>query len=140
VNPGLIQTGEGATIFYHNNSILRGVSISVGTKDAASEESMKKKMNKRSVQSQSADAWKRLFGDALVENDPILLSTRLRDAKNAIMDRIEDSMRTASQSERRLLLTALNTLVELQRVACSDRTFDERPRNEDSFREARSAA
>jgi hypothetical protein len=97
------------------------------------------KMNKRPVQSHSVDAWKRLFGDALAENDPILLNARLRDAKNAIMDRIEDSMRTASQSERRLLLTALNTLVELQRVAWSERPHEEQTHGEDRFRAARAA-
>jgi len=98
------------------------------------------KTNKRPVQSRSADAWKRLFGDALTENDPIRLSVRLRDAKNAIMDRIEDSMRTASQSERRLLLTALNTLLELQRIACPERTREKRPHGKDSFRALGSAA
>jgi hypothetical protein len=76
---------------------------------------MRRKQNKVTPR-RSADGWKKLFGEALMENDPVIFGTRLRDAKNAIMDRIEDSMRTASQSERRLLLTALNTLVELQRA------------------------
>ena len=98
------------------------------------------KMNKRPVQSQSADTWKRLFRKALAENNPILLGVRLRDAKNAIMDRIEDSMRTASQSERRLLLTALNTLVELQRGTSSEEICEERSDGGDLFRAAGSAA
>ena len=79
---------------------------------------MQRKQRKASPR-QTADGWKRLFGEALMEHDPVIFGTRLRDAKNAIMDRIEDSMRTASQSERRLLLTALNTLVELQRSSSS---------------------
>ena len=80
-----------------------------------------RRKQKKVTPRQSADGWKRLFGEALMENDPAIFGTRLRDAKNAIMDRIEDSMRTASQSERRLLLTALNTLVELQRATQSEK-------------------
>jgi len=61
--------------------------------------------------------WRRLFEAALLERDPVVLSRRLHDAKNAIMDRIEDSRGAASLSERRLLLAALNTISELQRLA-----------------------
>jgi hypothetical protein len=81
---------------------------------------MRRKQRKVALR-QSVDGWKRLFGEALMESDPVIFGTRLRDAKNPIMDRIEDSMRTASQSERRLLLTALNTLVELQRATSREK-------------------
>lgn len=97
-------------------------------------------MKKKRVPPQSPEAWKRLFGDALVENDLALLRTRLRRAKNAIMDRIEDSMRTASQSERRLLLTALNTLVELERAASHERPGKERSHEHHPLRTIDSAA
>ena len=64
--------------------------------------------------------WQRLFGAALTERDPLILGRRVRDAKNAVMDQIEDSMRTASESERRLLRTALNTLAKLHRLSLSE--------------------
>jgi hypothetical protein len=65
----------------------------------------------------SVEAWRRLFEAALLERDPIVLPRRLQDAKHAVMDRIEDSFDSASLSERRLLLAALNTISELQRLA-----------------------
>jgi hypothetical protein len=67
-----------------------------------------------------ADSWRQLFERALFERDPAVLPRRLQDAKNAILDRIEDSLRSASASERRLLMTALNTIGELQRLANVD--------------------
>jgi hypothetical protein len=61
--------------------------------------------------------WRRLFESALLEQDHDELPKRLRDAKNAVMDRIEDSFDTASLAERKLLLAALNTISELQRLS-----------------------
>lgn len=46
--------------------------------------------------------------------DNSVLPRRLRNAKHAIMDRIEDSFDTASMAERTLLLAALNTVSELR--------------------------
>ena len=65
----------------------------------------------------SVAVWRRLFEAALLERDSVALPRQLQDAKNAIMDRIEDSRGAASLSERRLLLAALNTIGELQRLA-----------------------
>jgi hypothetical protein len=39
----------------------------------------------------------------------------MQDAKDAIMDRIEDSFATGSVSDSRLLLAALNTITDLRR-------------------------
>jgi len=68
----------------------------------------------------SARNWKELFEAALMENNHEMLPHRLRDAKEAVMDCIEDSFDSASHSERRLLLAALNTIGELQRLANVD--------------------
>ncbi len=56
----------------------------------------------------------------MLERDHALLPRRLRDAKNAVMDRIEDSLDSSSPSERKVLLAALNTISELQRLAQVD--------------------
>jgi hypothetical protein len=58
----------------------------------------------------SASNWEQLFECALLERDPGVRRRRLQSAKNAIMDRIEDSFDTASGKEGRLLLAALNTI------------------------------
>ena len=68
----------------------------------------------------SASNWEQLFECALLERDPVAREQRLQNAKNAIMDRIEDSFDTASGQESRLLLAALNTISELQRVDKND--------------------
>ena len=56
-----------------------------------------------------------------MESDHSALPQRLQDAKDAVMDRIEDTFDTASFSDRRLLLAALHTISELQRLSeCGD--------------------
>jgi hypothetical protein len=57
---------------------------------------------------------------ALRERDPALRTQRLQSAKNAIMDRIEDSFDAAYGKESRLLLAALNTISQMQGAAKSD--------------------
>jgi hypothetical protein len=64
--------------------------------------------------------WRKAFEAALLERDHAVLPRRLRDAKNAVMYRIEDSLDSASLSERKVLLAALNTISELQRLAQVD--------------------
>ena len=54
------------------------------------------------------------------ERDPSLIEKRLQDAKDAIMDRIEDSFDTGSVSDSRLLLAALNTITDLRRESKID--------------------
>jgi len=68
----------------------------------------------------SLQDWRKAFEAALLERDQAVLPRRLRDAKNAVMDRIEDSLDSASPSERKVLLAALNTISELQRLAQVD--------------------
>jgi hypothetical protein len=60
-------------------------------------------------------AWQDTFRQAMHAREPLELKCRLRDAKHAIMDRIEDTMRTASQSERRMLGVALDIVSTLER-------------------------
>jgi hypothetical protein len=68
----------------------------------------------------SSNDWRTAFEAALLERDQSILPRRLRHAKDAVMDRIEDSRDSASLSERKLLLAALNTISELQRLAQVD--------------------
>ena len=68
----------------------------------------------------SVDSWEQLFEEALLERDPSLIEQRLQDAKDAIMDRIEDSFDTGSVSDSRLLLAALNTITDLRRESKID--------------------
>lgn len=68
----------------------------------------------------SASNWEQMFECALLERDPLVREQRLQNAKDAIMDRIEDSFDTASGQESRLLLAALNTMSELQRILKND--------------------
>jgi hypothetical protein len=55
-----------------------------------------------------------------MESDHSVLPRRLQVAKDAVMDHIEDTFDTASLSERRLLLAALHTISELQRLSGSN--------------------
>jgi hypothetical protein len=53
---------------------------------------------------------------AIFETNTDNLCQRIEDAQDAIMDHIEDSFQTASQSERQSLINAMNSLRELRRV------------------------
>ena len=68
------------------------------------------------TQAASANKWEGLFEAALLEHNPAMLPLRLQIAKDAILDRIEDSFSTVSLSERRSLLAALNAVAELHRL------------------------
>jgi hypothetical protein len=68
----------------------------------------------------SSNNWEQVFEAALTEADPAIRERRLQSAKDAIMDRIEDSFQTASLSERRLLMAALNATNEFQRLSKVD--------------------
>jgi hypothetical protein len=63
-----------------------------------------------SSQKSATQEWKILFEAALLEDNPDLFALRLQNARDAIVCEIEDSFDTASSSERRLLLAALNTI------------------------------
>ena len=57
-----------------------------------------------------AQDWKAVFEAALLEDNPELFALRLKNARDAIVGEIEDSFDTASSTDRRLLLAALNTI------------------------------
>jgi hypothetical protein len=66
-------------------------------------------------------SWRQLFEAALLERDNSLMPRRMKDAKDAVLDRITcDSIDSTSPSERKLLLAALNTISELQRLGNLD--------------------
>jgi len=70
-------------------------------------------MKKAIIQSTPATAmpdWKLLFEAALLEENPDLFAVRLQDARDAIVGEIEECFDTASSTDRRLLLAALNTI------------------------------
>ena len=77
-------------------------------------------VKKASSLSLSPVEWKKAFEAALLERDHSVLPRRLSAAKNAVMDRIKDCVDSTSLPERRLLLAALNTISELQRLAQVD--------------------
>jgi hypothetical protein len=71
---------------------------------------------KRSTHNASSTlAWQRTLRHAMLASDPLEFKGRLHDAKHAIMDRIEDTMRTASQAERRMLGLALDIVSAMER-------------------------
>lgn len=72
-------------------------------------------MKKSTQNTNSTQAWQRTLRHAMLASDPLEVKWRLHDAKHAIMDRIEDTMRTASQSERRLLGMALDIVSAMER-------------------------
>jgi hypothetical protein len=60
--------------------------------------------------------WRLLVEAAILESNPDDLSRRIQDAQDAIMDHIEDSFQTATQSERQSMINAMNSLRELRRL------------------------
>ncbi|MFY9676344.1 MAG: hypothetical protein WCB53_15940 [Terriglobales bacterium] len=58
----------------------------------------------------SPQNWKSVFEAALLEDNPDLFELRLQNARDAIVGEIEGSFESASSSDRRLLLAALNTI------------------------------
>ena len=60
--------------------------------------------------------WKHLVEAAIFETNADNLFRRIREAQDAIMDEIEDSFETASQSERQSMINAMNSLRQLRRL------------------------
>src|SRR5258705_1493286 len=58
--------------------------------------------------------WKDLYQLAVIELDPAKLSNRITDARNAILDRIQETISVAHYQERQELTDALNGLRVLQ--------------------------
>jgi hypothetical protein len=82
-------------------------------------DAMRKNISQRAPAS-SGDQWEQRFEAALLERDPAVLERRLQSAKDAILDRIEDSFDAASFLECQLLMAALNMITELQWVPAID--------------------
>jgi hypothetical protein len=61
-------------------------------------------------------SWKYLVEAAIFETNPGDLSRRIQDAQDAVMDHIEDSFETATQTERQAMINAMNSLRELRRL------------------------
>lgn len=61
--------------------------------------------------------WKDLLDAAIFETDRDRLAHRIQEARDAIMDEIEDSFQTASSSERQALIRAMNVVRELETTA-----------------------
>jgi hypothetical protein len=80
---------------------------------------MRRNISSRS-QAGSASNWEQLFECALVELDPVVRERRLQNAKDAIMDRIEDSFDTVTCQESQSLIGALKAISEIQRVEKTD--------------------
>ena len=79
-------------------------------------------MNKalRTDPGNSRSDWQQLFEAALLESDPVVVYEKFQNAKDAIMDRIEDCFDKTSLSERGMLLSALNTISELEQPSRPD--------------------
>jgi len=60
--------------------------------------------------------WRHMVEAAIFETNADNLSQRIREAQDAIMDEIEDSFETASQSERQSMINAMNSLRQLRRL------------------------
>ena len=71
------------------------------------------------------DNWRALFQAAVLELDRQNLPTRIQEAKSAIMDRAEELMQAkSSETERMVLLDALNTLRDLSSMLNRERQTD----------------
>lgn len=68
----------------------------------------------------SVQEWMQLFEATILQPDVVQLAHRLKATKDAIVDRIAYSEEDASQTERRLLLAALRTISELERLCNPD--------------------
>ncbi len=58
----------------------------------------------------STPDWKDLYQLAVIELDPAKLTNRITDARNAILDRIQETISLAHYQERQELTDALNGL------------------------------
>lgn len=65
--------------------------------------------------------WKRLYEAAVLEPDPVKARQRLKEAQAAIGQRIEEIKQSGDTAEAGALLNALNTVVNLRRIAERER-------------------
>jgi hypothetical protein len=99
-----------------DTSLLRGEYLGWMSDQLQSPSDAMSKNIGRRAPTNLGDQWEQRFEAALLEPDPAVLERRLQNAKDAILDRIEDCFNTASSSECRLLIAALNTITEILRV------------------------
>ncbi len=66
---------------------------------------------------QASCGWKPLYEAALLETDTTKLPQRIAAARNAILDRIEESLRNSLPAEHRVMNDALRKLRRLAEVA-----------------------
>jgi len=78
-------------------------------------------MKKLNHNTTSTQAWQRTLRQAMLASDPLECKWRLHDAKHAILDRIEDTMRSGSQAERRMLGLALDIVSAMERSDSAER-------------------
>jgi hypothetical protein len=64
----------------------------------------------------SIPSWTHLVEAVIFNITPDRLSRRLQDAQDEIMDHIEDSFETATESERQAMINTMNSLRELRRL------------------------
>ena len=60
--------------------------------------------------------WRQLVEAAVLTRDFDALARQIQEAQDAVMDHIEDTFHTASDSERQTLINAMNSLRELRRL------------------------
>jgi hypothetical protein len=60
--------------------------------------------------------WRQLCQIALWETDPVKLLERIADARNAVLDRIEDGFTKSLDGEKVALREALSTLDSLRKI------------------------
>jgi hypothetical protein len=67
--------------------------------------------------------WRQLCQAALFETNPVKLLDRIADARNAVLDRIEDGFTKSQDGEQVALREALATLDSLRRITERQRGF-----------------
>ena len=70
--------------------------------------------------SRASPHWRVLYEAAVLEIDVKKLPHRIAEARNAIMDRVEDLNHSCDSSESEALIDALNVLRDLRRMADAD--------------------
>ena len=77
------------------------------------------------IRSDAAHEWRQLCQAAFFELDPIKLLERIVDARNAVLDGIEDTL--SKPDEQRALCSALETLSTLRELAERDLVERKKP-------------
>ena len=84
---------------------------------------LKKTMNSSPQPGRPKQDWKLLYDAALRETDPRKLPERIASAQNAILNRIEESMRTPAFGEHCAMNDALRNLRRLEKRPAPRKRF-----------------